>query len=150
MDKKEALAKIRSICGRQEQCRKDILIRFSKWDISETDSERLLEILEKEGFIDQTRYARSFANDKLKFNKWGKIKIRWMLRQKEISDEIIDKVLMLVSEDEYINILSGELKKKVKSLKSQNEYVKKAKLIQFATQKGFESDIISKVLNKIL
>ena len=150
MDRKEALAKIRSICGRQEQCRQDILGKLSKWDVSEADSEWILEILEKEGFVDHTRYARSFANDKLKFNKWGKVKIRWMLRQKEISEDIIENAFTLFDEDEYINILSGELKKKVKSLKSQNEYVKKAKLIQFATRRGFEHDIILKVINKIL
>jgi regulatory protein len=150
MDKKEALAKIRSICSRQEQCRQDILVKLSKWAVSEADSEKILEILEKEGFVDHTRYAGSFANDKLKFNKWGKIRIRWILRQKEISEDIIENALSRINEDEYINILTDELKKKIKSLPPQDEYDKKGKLIRFATQRGFEYDIISKVINKIL
>ncbi len=83
MNKKEALTKSRSVCSRQEQCHQDILNKLSNWDVSKSDSEQILEILEQEGFIDHSRYATSFANDKLKFNGWGKIKIRWMLRQKE-------------------------------------------------------------------
>jgi regulatory protein len=150
MDNKEALIKIRSICSRQEQCRQDILVRLSKWDISESDSDKIMLILEKEGFVDHNRYATSFANDKLKFNKWGKVKIRWMLRQKDIPEDIIERALSLIDDDEYFNTLSGELKKKIKSLKSENEYNKKGKLVKFATQRGFEYEIISKVINKIL
>jgi regulatory protein len=150
MNKKEALSKTRSICSHQEQCRQDILVKLSKWEVGESDSEEVLENLEREGFIDQSRFAGSFANDKLKFNKWGKIKIRWMLRQKEIPEDIIESALSLIDEDEYINTLAGELRKKVKSLKSRNEYDKKGKLVQFATQRGFEYEIISKVINKIL
>ena len=150
MNKKEALSKIRSICSRQEQCRQDIIFKLSKWDISEPDSEQILETLEHEGFIDNSRYAFSFANDKFKFNRWGKIKIRWMLRQKEISEEIIEKALSLIDEDEYISILTSELRKKMKSLKSQDEYDQKGKLIQFATQRGFEHEIIYKAINKLI
>jgi regulatory protein len=142
MNNKEALIKIRSICSRQEQCRQDILVRLSKWDISESDSDKIMLILEKEGFVDHNRYATSFANDKLKFNKWGKVKIRWMLRQKDIPEDIIERALSLIDDDEYFNTLSGELKKKIKSLKSENEYNKKGKLVKFATQRGFEYEII--------
>jgi regulatory protein len=150
MNKKEALEKIRAICSRQENCRQDILVRFSKWEVSETDAEQILKILEKEGFIDHRRYAGSFANDKLKFNKWGKVKIRWMLRQKEIPEDIIENALSLIDQDEYINMLTGELKKKLKSMKPLTEYETKGKLVQFATQRGFEYDIILKVIDKIL
>jgi regulatory protein len=149
MDKKEALIKIRSICSRQEQCRQDVLIKLSKWDVSDSDSEKIIQILEKEGFVDHNRYAGSFANDKLKFNKWGKIKIRWMLRQKDIPEDIIENALSLIDDNEYLNTLSTELKKKIKSLKSENEYDKKKKLVQFATQRGFEYEIITKVIKKI-
>jgi len=149
MNKREALIKIRSICSRQEQCRQDILIKLSKWDLSESDSEKIVQILEKEGFVDHTRYASSFANDKLKFNKWGKIKIRWMLRQKAIPEDIIENALSLIDDDEYFNTLASELRKKITTLKSENEYDKKGKLVQFATQRGFEYEIISKVIARI-
>ncbi len=149
MNKKDALIKVRAICSHQEQCRQDILAKLSKWEVSEPDSEKIMQILEKEGFVDHNRYASSFANDKLKFNKWGRVKIRWMLRQKDISEDTIENALSLFNDDEYINILSAELRKKIKSLKPENEYDRKGKLVQFATQRGFEYEIILKVINKI-
>jgi len=150
MNKKEALIKSQAICSRHEQCRQDILFKLSNWDVSETDSEQILEILEQEGFIDHSRYATSFANDKLKFNRWGKIKIRWMLRQKEIPEEIIDSTLSLIDENEYTATLTAELRKKMKSLKSQDIRAQKGKLMQFAIQRGFEYEIFYKVIDKIL
>jgi len=150
MNKKEALIKSQAICSRHEQCRQDILFKLSNWNVSETDSEQILEILEQEGFIDHSRYATSFANDKLKFNRWGKIKIRWMLRQKEIPEEIIDSTLSLIDENEYTATLTAELRKKMKSLKSQDIRAQKGKLMQFAIQRGFEYEIFYKVIDKIL
>lgn len=150
MNKKEALSKVRSQCARQEQCRQDVLSKLSKWDISESDSEQILITLEKEGFIDHLRYAKSFTVDKLKFNRWGRIKIRWMLRQKGIPEEIIEMVLSQIDEEEYESLLKVEMQKKIKTLKSKREAEKKAKLIQFATQRGFEYEIIYKVANKLL
>jgi len=149
MDKKEALSKVRSLCARQEQCRQDILLKLFKWEISVSDSEQILETLEQEGFIDHLRYARSFTVDKFKFNKWGRIKIRWMLRQKEIPEEIIEIAVSQIDEDEYESLLRAELQKKIKSLRSQREPEQKAKLIKFATQRGFEYEIIYKVINKL-
>jgi regulatory protein len=149
MNKKEALSKVRSICARQEQCRKDILLKLSKWDISESDSEQILDSLEQEGFIDHLRYSKSFTVDKFKFDRWGRIKIRWMLKQKGISEDAIEIALSQIGEDEYENLLRSELQKKIKTLKSKSEVEKKAKLIQFATQRGFEYEIIYKVVKKL-
>lgn len=150
MDKKDALLKTRDICSRQEQCRQDIFFKLSKWDVSESDSEQILDILEHEGFIDHSRYAGSFVSDKFKFNRWGRIKIRWMLRQKGIPEDIIERALLLIDEDEYISLLNSELRKKLKSLKSKDKRDQKGKLIQFATQRGFEYEIIYKVINKLI
>jgi len=149
MNKKEALSKARSLCARQEQCRQDILLKLSKWDIGESDAEQILEILEQEGFIDHLRYTKSFAVDKFKFNKWGRIKIRWMLRQKEIPEDLIESAISQIDEDEYESLLRAELQKKIKTLKSKSEAEKKSKLVQFATQRGFEYEIIYKVANKL-
>ncbi len=150
MNKKEALSKVQSICARQEQCRKDILLKLSKWDISESDSEQILDSLEQEGFINHLRYSKSFTVDKFKFDRWGRIKIRWMLRQKGIPEDTIEIALSQIDEDEYENLLRSELQKKTKTLKSKSGAEKKAKLIQFATQRGFEYEIIYKVTNKLL
>jgi regulatory protein len=72
-----------------------------------------------------------------------------MLRQKEIPEEIIEIAVSQIDEDEYESLLRAELQKKIKSLRSQREPEQKAKLIKFATQRGFEYEIIYKVINKL-
>jgi regulatory protein len=149
MNRTEALNRAYSICARQEQSRQDIGSKLKKWDVSEADIEYIISALEKEGFIDLLRYAQAFTVDKFTLNKWGKIKIRWMLRQKEIPEEIIEKALSIVSDQEYEILLTIELKKKLKNLHSKSEAEKKGKLIQFASQRGFEYEIIHKVIHKL-
>ena len=87
-----------------------------------------------------------FANDKLKFNKWGRVKIKYMLQQKKISREALSEALDQIDEEFYMKILTEELAKKRKAIKETDEYQIKAKLFQFASGRGFEGDAIYKVL----
>ncbi len=150
MDSKEALTRAQSVCSRQEQCIQDMYIKLDKWGVAESDVDKIIKQLEKEGFIDESRYAVSYAGDKFKFNKWGRIKIAWMLRQKNITEDIIGQALAQIDDEEYEDLLISELGKKMKNLKSRNKYDKKKKLIQFASQRGFESDIVYKIVNNLL
>jgi len=101
MDPKEAITRAQSICSRQEQCRQDIFTKLGKWGLDEPNALKIIKQLEKDKFIDEMRYAISFAQDKMKFNKWGRIKISWMLRQKNIPDDIIDQAVDQINKDEY-------------------------------------------------
>jgi regulatory protein len=93
--------------------------------------------------------ARYFANDKLKFNKWGRVKIKYMLQQKKVSREAISEALEQIDENIYNKILKEELVKKRKSIKDTDEYQIKAKLFQFASGRGFEGDAIYKMIDKL-
>ncbi|KPK87633.1 MAG: hypothetical protein AMS27_01875 [Bacteroides sp. SM23_62_1] len=150
MNPKEALTLAQSICSRQEQCRQDILSRLEKWGVNESAAEKIVKQLEKDNFIDETRYASSYVRDKIKFNKWGKIKICWMLRQKNIPDDIIEQALELIDMDGYESLLESELIKKNRTLKADDQNTKKRKLIQFASQRGFENEIVYKIINNLL
>ena len=149
MEPKEALTRAQSICSRQEQCRQDIFIKLGKWGLNESDALKIIKQLEKDSFIDEMRYAVSFVQDKMKFNKWGRIKISWMLRQKNIPDDIIDQALDQIDKDEYEILLESELIKKMRTLKSGDQYNKKRKLIQFASQRGFENETVYKIINNL-
>jgi len=150
MDYREALSRSQSVCSRQEQCVQDMYIKLDRWGVNDSDIEKIIKQLEKEGFINELRYAASFARDKFKFNKWGRIKISWMLRQKKITEDIIEQALSEIDNEQYENLLVSELVKKMKNLKSRDKYEKKKKLIQFASQRGFESEIIYKTIDNLL
>lgn len=148
MTKNEALSKAMKLCSVKEYAPFEIEQKILTWGLSDHHVEEIIKELIEDKFIDEFRMARFFVSDKLKFNKWGKIKIKFMLQQKKLSREVIQQALDVIDHDEYHSILQAELKKKLKSIKDTDEYRIKAKLFQFASGKGFEPDLIYSVLSK--
>jgi regulatory protein len=144
MTEKEALNRMAAYCSESEHCRLDVRDKLLRQELDEGAIARILNRLEKENFIDNERYARSFINDKLRFGKWGKVKIKRTLRLKQIPEEVIAKGLEEMDQKEYIWILKEVLLKKKKTIQTTNEYELKAKLTQFALGKGFEMEDIEK------
>ena len=147
MDAKTALKRAQNICAKKEQCRLDISLKLKNWDLSEPEKEDVLESLQKEGFINETRYAETYCREKFRINKWGKVKLRYMLKQKQIPEKIIVDAISLIDEEEYKEILINELHKKSTFFHGINQVTKKKKLLQFALQRGFEYEIIMAAIN---
>jgi len=149
ISRKEATEKAMKLCSTQEKCRQDIRIKLKSWAYFGDDVEDLIGTLVKEKFIDEVRYASFFSNDKFKFNKWGKTKIRYELSLKQIPDSIISTALDNIDENEYYKTLKDLINNKSKSVKSKSQFEKNSKLIRFAQGKGFEYEIIKDILNDI-
>ncbi len=147
---KKALEKARSICSQKEQCAHDILKKLERWGISGETSGKIISQLEKEKFIDHSRYCTFFVADKLRINKWGKKKIEYALRQKNIPSIQIETALEKIDTDEYIAILRNELRKKRRGLKAKNQFDLKGKLFRFAQSKGFENELIYSMIEECL
>lgn len=147
---KQALVKAQNLCANQEKCKSDIRKKLYDWKLPPKDHERILNQLEEDKFIDENRFAHYFAQDKLKYNKWGKIKIAYALKQKDIPEETIQNALAEIIESEYNDILKKELLKKLKSIKDTDEYTIKSKLMRFASSRGFESGKIFDMISKIM
>jgi regulatory protein len=145
----EALSKAMKLCSTKEYAPFEIEQKLLQWGLGEDVISEIISQLKEEKFLDEFRMARYFVNDKLKFNKWGKVKIKFMLQQKKISREALLEALDQIDNVFYIKILSEELVKKRKAIKDTDEYQIKAKLFQFASGRGFEGDVIYKVLDKI-
>ena len=147
--KKEALSKAMRICSSQEKCKHDIRIKLKLWEVSERDIKEILDQLVKEKFIDEKRYASFYTNDKFKFNNWGKIKIRYSLKQKYIAEALINDALEKIDFEIYKEALRSILENKSRSIKSSNQFDKKAKLVRFAQGRGFEYELILEVIDKL-
>lgn len=148
--KQEALMKAQNICARQEKCESDIRKKLGDWKANPMDFDQIIDQLKEDQFIDEQRYAISFAKEKFRFNKWGKIKIEYNLKQKNIASNYIQKALQEINETEYNSVLENELLKKLKSIKDKDEYTIKSKLARFAISKGFENGKVFDMLSTIL
>lgn len=143
---KKALSKCMALCSKSEKCISDIRNKLEKWPLSETELQKVINALIEEKFIDEQRFAESFVRDKFRFNQWGKIKIAFYLRNKNICESTIKHALEQIDETEYYQILCTMLQQKSKSVKAGSDYEKNAKLIRFAQGRGFEYEIIAKAL----
>ena len=83
----EALYRAAALCSTAERCKSEIEEKLSRWGISASETHRIVDRLEQEKYIDESRYCRSFVNDKIRFDHWGRIKITAALRQKKIDNE---------------------------------------------------------------
>ena len=147
MDKKIALKKLMSSCSKQEKCNFDILKKLNEWGFSDSDAGKILQQLINDKYVDDKRYAIAFANDKIKFNFWGKIKVAYVLHQKNINQKFIDYALDNINNTEYFNIIKKEILKKIRTIKNIDKYKQRSKILMFGKSRGYEIDIINKILD---
>ena len=143
------LIKSETYASRCEHCESDVREKLLIWGGTSEETDEIIAYLIEERYINNQRYANSYAKDKFRFNHWGKYKISMMLRSKDIESETIEEALDQIDEEEYLEKLQQILKDKLRSLKYSSEYEKKGKLFKFAQSRGFESGAISKVIDSI-
>jgi len=143
------LKQMAAYCSRSEKCEFDVRKKLEGTELDINQIDELIDYLIENKYIDNQRYAEFFANDKFKFNKWGKQKIRMHLNQKQISSALIQNALNTIDKKEYKKTLKEIIEKKLKSTKEQDKYKLKEKLIRNALSKGFEMDLIYDLLPKI-
>lgn len=144
---KAALTKAMALCAGREYSSGDIRNKLNSWGIGDDDSDRIINKLVNENFINDTRYASAYVTDKFRQNKWGKIKIASQMRARGIPDEIIKSALDKIDDEEYRNVLNDLIKVYRKSVKAKNQYDLKGKLIRFGLSRGFESSLLYDVLD---
>ena len=150
ISKKELLVQITHFCSREERCVNDVRKKISEFNLPENEINEIIEFLKKEKYIDEHRYTEAFVNDKYRFNKWGKFKINFALKQKHIPELIISVALNKIPYENYQALLHDELSKKLKSLPKSSSYELKSKLYRFAASRGYENDLILDVINELL
>jgi len=145
---KRILTRMCNFCARGEKCVFDITQKLIKLEVNKEDELKIINYLIDNNFINNQRYAEAFVNDKFKFNKWGKQKIRQNLKFKKIESNFIEAALSNLNYDDYIKVLTTILINKRKQIKDKNEFVIKQKLLNHAISKGFEADVIFEVISK--
>lgn len=145
----EMLHRAAAYCSAAERCVQDVQKKIDTAGLPPEAAERIIARLLKERFIDESRYARFFVNDKLRFNKWGRVKIAYELYKKNIPASIKEEVLAGIDENEYRSLLLDLLKSKKKSTKGKDERDLFNKLLRFAAGRGFESRIAIDCLRQL-
>lgn len=123
--------------------------KMTRWGIEDDAQQRVMEYLVANRYVDDRRYARSFVNDKLKYNKWGPRKIEQALWMKHIDDSIRQEALDDVDNAGYICVLRPLLQSKRKTTKAESDYEMNQKLLRFAIGRGFTFEQVKEVIDDV-
>lgn len=146
----QAKSKLEAICSQRELCRKEISDRLKRWGLPLEEHNKLIQYLVQERFVDEARFAQFFVKDKHTLSHWGKSKITFELRNRQIPSEMIDEAISQIPDEGYEEQLEEMLNKKLKSIKSGTPYEVCGKLIRFGLSRGYESGIVIKTAKKIV
>ena len=146
----KALQKIKHYCAYQERNHRETKEKLYSFGLYKNEVEQLLSQLVEENYLNEERFAIAFAGGRFRIKHWGRVKIKYELKQKNVSEYCIKIALKAIEEKDYQKKLHQLAEAKLKILKSEkNSFIKKRKLQQYLLQKGFESFLISSIVNSI-
>jgi regulatory protein len=148
--KEEALQKAKHYCAYQERCHSEVKEKLYSFGMNKKEVDELLSELISDNYLNEERFAILYAGGKFRIKQWGKVKIKYSLKQKQISEYCIKKALAAIDERDYTKTLEKLFEQKLKTLKAEkNIFIKKRKLQDHLMQKGFETSLVSKLIASI-
>jgi regulatory protein len=146
----QALQKARHYCGYQERSHSEVKNKLYSFGLRKKDVETALATLIEENYLNEERFAIQFAGGHFRLKEWGRVKIRYELRQRQVSEYCIKKALASIDEEDYEQTLGRLAARKWEILEDEgNAYVRKRKLQDYLLQKGYEPDSVSEAVRTV-
>lgn len=143
----EILEKMQNYCTYQDRCHWEVEKKLRTFDLIPEAYDKILIALIQDNFLNEERFAKSFARGKFNQNKWGRNKIIREMKSRRIPENLIEKGLEEIDEAKYREVLEELYHKKEESLKSERDsFKKKSKIANYLLQKGYENELIWELL----
>jgi len=149
LTKEQALQKLRHYCGYQERSHSEVKEKLYSLGIWKKDQDEIISTLIEENYLNEERFAIAFAGGKFRMKQWGRVKIKYELKQKQVSEYSIKKALKEIDEDTYRETLQKLYEDKWDSLKGEkNIFIKITKTRDYLLQKGYEGELVKNLISK--
>ena len=145
----EAKARLEAYCAYQERCHREVVAKLRTMGMIPLAIDDIVVHLIHYGFLNEERYARSFARGKFYNKKWGKLRIQRELKARGLTDYNIEVGLSEITDDDYYNTLNLLAEKKQATIKEKNPYKAKAKLANFLLYRGFEPELVYEIVDEL-
>jgi len=142
--------KLENYCVYQDRCHKEVEQKMWEFHLIPEARELILLSLMKDNFLNEERFAKSYARGKFRIKSWGKPRIVRELKFRDISAYNIKTALKEIDEQEYISTIYRITENRNEVISEPNEYKRRQKLIDFLMRKGFENDLIFKTVKDVL
>lgn len=146
----EIQQKIAQYCVYQDRCHKEVEEKIKSYDLIPEAREMILMNLMKDNFLNEERFAKSFARGKFRIKHWGKNRIVNELKMRDISSYNIKTALKEIDDKEYLKTIYTITENRNNVISETNPYKRKKKLIDFLLRKGFETELIFKTVEDVL
>jgi regulatory protein len=138
-------------CTYQERCQSEVRNKLYELGFTYVTVEQQLANLISAGVVNEQRFATAYARGKFRMKQWGRVKIKQQLKLKGISDYCIKNGMAEIDYDEYESALTKLADRKIQELaKEKSKLLKKAKLYRYLLQKGYENDLVSNLVFRLL
>ena len=145
----EALQKARHYCGYQFRCHQEVKGKLYSFGLRRQDVEEALATLVEEDYLNEERFAVQFAGGHFRLKQWGKVKIRYELKQRQVSEYCIKKALAGIEEDDYLKTLDRLATAKWETLKGETGFARRGKLQEYLVRKGYEQDVMREIIKSV-
>ena len=149
LTKEEALQKLKHYCAYQERSHSEVKEKLYNLGVWKKDHDEIIAKLIEENYLNEERFAIAYAGGKFRIKQWGRVKIKYELKQKQVSDYSIKKALKQINEEDYVKVLDKLAKEKYASLKSEQWLARKKKTMDHLLRRGFETELINESIKKI-
>lgn len=147
-NEKEIFIKICRFCAYRERCESEVKEKLHTWEIEDETIRKILALLIDEGFVNDQRFAKMYALGKHRNNQWGRQKIYQGLKEKKISNSMIQTALLEIEDDEYLETLNVLMTKKHRKTKAENIYQLRQKIATYLIGKGYEAELVWETLKE--
>ncbi|RKT01330.1 regulatory protein RecX [Chryseobacterium defluvii] len=150
MDKKsftfeEIKQKLVHYCVYQDRCHAEVEQKMKEFLLIPEAKEEIFLYLIQENYLNEERFTRSYIRGKFYIKHWGRNKIRINLKQKQVSEKLIEKCFDEIDERDYEKTLRKIFDDYYSKQNGLKEYQKKSKTIKYLMSKGFEYEKINDI-----
>ncbi len=148
LTKEQALQKLKHYCGYQERSHAEVKEKLYSLGVWKKDHDEIIATLIEENYLNEERFATAFVRGKFRMKQWGRVKIKYELKQKQVSEYNIKKALKEIDETTYSDTLKKLYEERWESLKGEkNRFIKMTKTRDYLLQKGYEMELVKAVMN---
>ena len=136
-------------CSYQERCYKEVEEKLFSYQATSKEKEEILIYLIENNFINEERFAKSFARGKHNYKNWGKVRIKNELKFRNISSKIIEMALQEITNQVYLENFNLLAEKNWENSKERKGAKKNKKFIDFLLRRGYETNLIYEKLQEL-
>ena len=144
-----AYVKITAFCAYQERTQQEVREKLLAYGLDEDEAEELIVRLIQENYVNEERFARTFAGGKFRLKKWGRVKIRGELKARGLSAYCVQKGMEEINPNQYWETLIELAGQKNALEKEPNPLARKQKIVRFLLGKGYEQDLVWEAVNEM-